>query len=145
MEEGIVPGGGIAFSNVIGKFDGTKEGDTVKGAAVIILRRALEAPARSIIENSGESAQSVMSEIMREKSKGDSARWIGFNADTTKIGNLKEWGIIDPLKVAKTAFTNALSVAATYLTIGVAVSEIPEEKDKKGGMPGGMPGGMGDY
>ncbi len=142
MEEGIVPGGGIAFSNVIAKFDGMKEGDTVKGAAVMILRHALESPLRSIVENSGESAESVLGEITREKGKGESARWIGFNADTTKIGNLKEWGIIDPLKVTKTAFTNALSVAATYLTIGVAISEIPEEKDKKGGMGGGMPGGM---
>ena len=144
MEEGIVPGGGIAFSNVIAKLDGMKEGDTVKGAAVMILRHALESPLRSIVENSGESAESVVSEITREKGKGESARWIGFNADIAKIGNLKEWGIIDPLKVAKTAFTNALSVAATYLTIGVAISEIPEKNPPAGGPAGGMPG-MGEY
>ena len=73
--------------------------------------------------------------------------WTGFNAITNKIGDLKEAGIIDPLKVVKTALRNAVSVASNYLTIGVAVTNIPEKKGSAGGMGGGMPGmgGMGDY
>ena len=74
--------------------------------------------------------------------------WKGFNALTNKtMGDLREAGIIDPLKVTRTAFMNAVSVAANYLTIGAAVTNIPEKKD--GGMPSGMGGGMpgmgGDY
>ncbi len=145
MEEGIVPGGGIALLNVsfelFSKPDAEK---TVKSAAISILRRALEAPVRAIVENSGESADRVIGELEKESAKP----WRGFNALTNKvIGDLREVGIIDPLKVTRTAFMNAVSVAANYLTIGAAVTNIPEKKD--GGMPGGMGGGMpgmgGDY
>jgi chaperonin GroEL len=72
--------------------------------------------------------------------------WKGFNAMTNKMGDLKEAGIIDPLKVVKMAFTNALSVAANYLTVGAAITNVPEKKNSP--MGGGMPGmGMGgeDY
>lgn len=140
MEEGIVPGGGIALYNAIlslGKQEQTaKENKDVKAAAGIILRRALEAPIRAIIENSGESADRVLSELEKESAKP----WRGFNALTNKvIDDLRESGIIDPLKVTRTAFMNSLSVAANYLTIGAAVTNIPEKKE---GMPGGMGGGM---
>ena len=108
------------------------------------MRRALEAPIRAIVENSGESADRVLGELEKESAKP----WRGFNALTNKvIDDLREAGIIDPLKVTRTAFMNAVSVAANYLTIGAAVTNIPEKKD--GGMPGGMGGGMpgmgGDY
>jgi len=147
MEEGIVPGGGIALYNSIVSLvmkDGKDETKTVKAAAGIILRRALEAPIRAIVENSGESADRVLGELEKESAKP----WRGFNALTNKvIDDLREAGIIDPLKVTRTAFMNAVSVAANYLTIGAAVTNIPEKKD--GGMPGGMGGGMpgmgGDY
>ena len=78
------------------------------------------------------------------KSKAGDA-WTGFNATKNAIGNLKEAGIIDPLKVVKTAFTNAISVAANYITVGAAVTDIPKKEEPQGG--GGMPGGMGgmDY
>ena len=145
MEEGIVPGGGIALLNVnFELFSKPEVEKTVKAAAVSILRRALEAPVRAIIENSGESADRVIDEL----SKRNNEPWKGFNALTNKtMGDLREAGIIDPLKVTRTAFMNAISVAANYLTIGAAVTNIPEKKEMgmPGGMGGGMPGMGGDY
>ncbi|HEY5220707.1 MAG TPA: chaperonin GroEL [Candidatus Paceibacterota bacterium] len=146
MEEGIVPGGGIALLNVNQELFGkaTSDQTTVKAAAIKILSRALEAPVRAIIENSGESADRVIDEL----SKRNNEPWKGFNALTNKVmGDLREAGIIDPLKVTRAAFMNALSVAANYLTIGAAVTNIPEKKDgaMPGGMGGGMPGMGGDY
>ncbi len=147
MEEGIVPGGGVALLNANMELFGKAAGDgekTVKTAAIAILRRALEAPIRAIVENSGESADRVIDEL----SKRNSEPWKGFNALTNKtMGDLREAGIIDPLKVTRTAFTNAVSVAANYLMIGAAVTNIPEKKDAgmPGGMGGGMPGMGGDY
>jgi chaperonin GroEL len=145
MEEGIVPGGGIALFNVRLALGDQDRGDSdVQKAATAILRRALEAPIAAIVMNSGES-YTVLESLKREKSKNNDP-WIGFNARTNEIGNLKEAGIIDPLKVTKTAFVNALSVASTYLTVGVAITDIPEKKES-GGMPGGPGMGMGgmDY
>ena len=153
MEEGIVPGGGIALFNVSaiislsargGSSSGGKEGDekTVADAISRIVTRALEAPTRAIVANSGESADRVIDELRRRKNEP----WKGFNAMTNKIGDLKEAGIVDPLKVVKMAFTNALSVAANYLTVGAAITNVPEKKSSPmgGGMPGGMMGGE-DY
>jgi chaperonin GroEL len=145
MEEGIVPGGGIALLNVLaldGSGAGKESYSSVADAAKAILHRASLAPISAIIANSGESPSKV-DELMRKKSESKDA-WLGFNAVTNKIEDLKSAGIIDPLKVVKTAFTNAVSVAATYLVVGAAVTEIPKkETPAPGGMPGGM--GMGDY
>lgn len=144
MEEGIVPGGGIALFNVaLDLADKEKKGDVAK-AAHEILMKTLEAPIRAILQNSGESPEGVMKKL---KERGKDDRWTGFNGITNQIGDLKEAGIIDPLKVTKTALISSVSVAATYLTIGAALTNIPEKNDKSGGgMPGGMPGmGMGDY
>ena len=137
MEEGIVPGGGMALYHVKRSLvDGVKsEVASVSDAAMAIIGRALEAPVTAIIENSGESASKVLGELKKGKES-----WMGFNAYTNKIDDLKKAGIIDPLKVTKTAFLNAVSVAATYLTIGAAVTDKPEPKEKSAG--GGMPGGM---
>jgi len=144
MEEGIVPGGGIALFNVSVIGDAIKSGEgPLAAAAVSILKRVLEAPLSAIVVNSGESANTVIKDLENKKIPSKDS-WLGFNASNNKIVNLKEAGIIDPLKVVKTAFTNAVSVAANYLTIGVAIADLPEKKDK-GGMPGGMPGmGMGE-
>jgi chaperonin GroEL len=143
MEEGIVPGGGMALLNVVAALPKPTE-DSVKTAAQSILRRALEAPIGAIVSNSGESPRAVIEELTRTKAKGGNA-WTGFNAVTNKIGDLKEAGIIDPLKVTKTAFMNAISVAANYLTVGAAITDLPKKESPGGGMPGGMGGGMGDY
>jgi chaperonin GroEL len=131
MEEGIVPGGGIALFNASMKLN-AKSPEVAR-----ILIRALEAPIRAIVANSGESAERVVDELRKRKDDP----WQGFNAITNKMGDLKEAGIIDPLKVTKTAFTNAVSVAANYLTIGAAITNLPE---KKVSPMGGMPGGMGE-
>ncbi len=145
MEEGIVPGGGMALFNVlVGRQDRSRDVKTVADAADRILRRALEAPITAIIANSGES-HSKVDELRKAKTGSSNDIWHGFNAKTNTFENLKEAGIIDPLKVTKTAFVNAISVASTYLTVGAAVSDIPEKKEPAGGgMPGGM-AGMGDY
>ncbi|MDO8522874.1 MAG: chaperonin GroEL [bacterium] len=147
MEEGIVPGGGIALFNanleVMGK---ESEGTQVSRAANEILSRALLAPIEAILMNSGESPSKFIDELKSEKtkSKTSATQWLGFNAVLNKIADLKEAGIIDPLKVTKTAFLNAVSVGANYLTIGAAITEIPEKNPPAGGpqMPHG--GGM-DY
>ena len=128
----------MALFNInLGTQDVREHEISVTAAAKIILKRALEAPLSAIVSNSGESATKVIAELSRDKRE----KWIGFNALTNKICDLKEVGIIDPLKVTKTAFTNAISVAANYLTVGAAITELPENKSKPG-MPGGM--GMGD-
>ncbi len=149
MEEGIVPGGGIALLNAESALGGTHEAtgvarpeDGVKAAVRMILAHALEAPVRAIVTNSGESPERVISELKKRKNDP----WKGFNAMTNMFGDLKEAGIIDPLKVTKMAFMNALSVAANYLTVGAAITNVPEKKSAPmgGGMPGGMMGGE-DY
>ncbi len=143
MEEGIVPGGGIALFNVSVELTAENEAQRKTMESVSrILVRALEAPIRAIVANSGESVDRVLAELRKRTNEP----WKGFNALTNKIGDLKEAGIIDPLKVTKSAFTNAISVAANYLTIGAAVTNIPEKKAAGGapGMSGGMMGGE-DY
>ncbi len=135
MEEGIVPGGGMALFHSLP--DGSSESSTVHGAAKLILDKAREAPLRAIIANSGVSPEEIIKKLDGEKDV-----WVGFNAITNQVMNLKEAGIIDPLKVTKTAFLNAISVAANYLTIGVAITDIPEKNPPAGSSPagGGMPG-----
>ena len=133
MEEGIVPGGGIALLHahfeVIGKDSGSVS--TVGRAVNEILSKALLAPIEAILINSGESPSKFIDELKNQKTdaKNTVSRWLGFNATLNKIADLKEAGIIDPLKVTKTAFLNAISVAANYLTIGAAITEIPEKKE----------------
>ncbi len=142
MEEGIVPGGGIALFNVVIEMSSEAEKkDAVSKAARSILIEALKAPVRAIITNSGESSEPILAVL---KEKGGKGTWMGFNGLTNKIENLKDAGIIDPLKVTKTALVSSVSVAATYLTIGAAFTTIPEKEKEGGGMSGGMPGmGMG--
>jgi len=146
MEEGIVPGGGIALFNVVPEVIGQTplaggEKNPVVAGALAILKRALEAPLTAIISNSGEAPSVVLHELA-EKKKSGAEVWLGFNGVTNRVSNLKEGGIIDPLKVVRTAFMNAISVAANYLTVGAAMATIPEKKNPP--MGGGMPGGMGD-
>jgi len=149
MEEGIVPGGGIALFNVVLTADDLRVADGTVGASVLtILKRALEAPLTAIVANSGESAERVVLKLREQKASGNG--WLGFNAMTNRVADLKEAGIIDPLKVVKTAFVNAISVAANYITVGAAMTEIPKREQPPmgggGGMGmGGMGGGMEDY
>ncbi|MBI2048898.1 MAG: chaperonin GroEL, partial [Parcubacteria group bacterium] len=135
MEEGIVPGGGTALFNVRLELMPGSEAERKNADAVDkIFARVLEAPVRAIVTNSGKSPEEVINQL---KTKKD--RWVGFNALTDKIENLKDAGIIDPLKVVKTAFVNAISVAANYLTVGAAITSVPEKKNPAMG-GGGIPG-----
>ena len=141
MEEGIIPGGGMALFNIYSVFEKKDVADENSAAAAArsILMKVVTSPFRAIVENNGQSYDEVTRELKSKKKEADI--WIGLNASTGEIGSLKDAGVIDPLKVTKTAFMNATSVAANYLTIGAAVTDIPEKKEK---MPGGMPG-MGEY
>jgi chaperonin GroEL len=138
MEEGIVPGGGMALFNIVlQKKSQSKKESPVAMAVEKIMAKTLQSPLEAIIENTGESVEEIISELRKAKSqKVPNVNWIGFNAVTKNIENLKDYGIVDPLKVTKTAFTNAVSVASNYLTVGAAVTEIPEKKE-----PAQMPHG----
>jgi chaperonin GroEL len=136
VEEGIVPGGGVALLRAIPAVDALKhEGDVKVGVNVI--RRALEEPFRQIVYNAGKEASVVLNEV---KQKG--GNW-GYDARTDKVVDMIEAGIIDPAKVTKQALLNASSIAGLMLTTEALVSEIKEEeKSSAAGGPGG-PGGMG--
>jgi chaperonin GroEL len=134
MEEGVVPGGGMAFYNISLIRNHDSASDRMSEAVQAILRRALHSPVKAIISNSG-GDEKTFKEFERRKHEMKN-NWLGFDGLTNKVVNLKEVGISDPLKVTKTAFLNALSVAATYMTLGVALTEIPkrEQNFPSGGM-----------
>jgi chaperonin GroEL len=130
LEEGIVPGGGIALFNIYAmraaEHTAEEDGDVVK-AAMRILAKALAAPLTAIVENSGGDPEKIKEQLVEHKAKTKDY-WYGFNSAANKLENLKERGIVDPLKVTKTAFVNAVSVAANYLIIGAAITDLPEKK-----------------
>lgn len=134
VEEGIVPGGGVAFLRTIKKLDDIKvTGDQLVG--VNIMRRALEEPIRQIVENAGHEASIV---VMKVKEGKDD---FGFDAYKEKYVNMYEAGIIDPTKVTRIAIENATSIAGLLLTTEAIIAEIPEEEPTPAMPPGG--GGMG--
>jgi chaperonin GroEL len=139
VEEGIVPGGGVALvraAKVLEKFDVAKDGgDTDEQIGVNIVRRALEEPLRQIVQNAGKEGAVVV-----ERVRGDKNDSFGFNAQTENFEDLVKAGVIDPAKVTRTALQNAASIAGLMLTTEAMVADIPEE-DKGSPMPGGM-GGM---
>jgi chaperonin GroEL len=134
VEEGIVPGGGVALIRATKVLDGLKlEGDQKVG--VEIIRKAVESPLRWIATNAGQEGSIVVQRV--KELKGEE----GYNAATDKYENLVNAGVIDPVKVVRTALQNASSIASLLLTTEAMVSEIPEDK-KEAPMPGGG-GGMG--
>jgi chaperonin GroEL len=140
VEEGIVPGGGVALvraAKALEKFDATKDGgDTDEQIGVNIVRRALEEPLRQIVQNAGKEGAVVVERVRSDKNDS-----FGFNAQTEQFEDLVKAGVIDPAKVTRTALQNAASIAGLMLTTEAMVADIPEE-DKGSPMPGGM-GGMG--
>ncbi|MBN2177938.1 MAG: chaperonin GroEL [Deltaproteobacteria bacterium] len=133
VEEGIIPGGGVALVRTISVLDKLKlEGDQQIGVAIV--KKSLEEPLRMIAANAGFEG-SIVVEKVKDK-KGD----FGFNAQTDKYENLMKAGVIDPTKVARFALQNAASVASLMLTTQCMVAEKPREES---GMPGMPPGGMG--
>ena len=138
VEEGIVPGGGVALlkaSKVLGGFKGDIDDQE---AGVAIVRRALQAPIRQIAENAGVEGSIVVGKVLENNSAT-----FGFNAQTEQYVDLVQAGVIDPAKVVRTALQDAASVAGLLITTEAAIVEAP--KKGGGGAPGGgMPGGMGD-
>jgi chaperonin GroEL len=138
VEEGIVPGGGVALIRCQGALDKLTGLDVEQQAGVNIIRRAIEAPMRYIAENAGIEGSIVVDKVKQLKGAN------GFNAATETYEDLIKAGVIDPTKVVRTALQNAASVAALLLTTEAMIAEKPEEggHGHGGGMPGGM-GGMG--
>jgi chaperonin GroEL len=135
VEEGIVPGGGVALLRAGKALDNLKlEGDQKVGAAII--KRAIEEPMRWIASNAGAEGSIVVARVRDAKSPDE-----GFNAATDTYEDLVKAGVIDPAKVVRNALQNASSIASLLLTTEALVSEIPEEKKDAPAMPGG--GGMG--
>ncbi|PWB76794.1 MAG: chaperonin GroEL [Holophagae bacterium] len=141
VEEGIVPGGGVALLRAmdqVEKMTKDLEGDVQTGARILI--RALEEPTRQIILNTGvEEAAVIVREIRAKKGA------IGYDAAKGEITDLVKAGIIDPAKVTRNALLNASSIAGLLLTTEALVCEIPEKKEKAGGPGGGMGGDMDMY
>ncbi|ASP53883.1 chaperonin GroEL (plasmid) [Sinorhizobium meliloti] len=134
VQEGIVPGGGVALLRSSVKITVKGENDD-QDAGVNIVRRALQSPARQIVENAGDEASIVVGKIL-EKNTDD----FGYNAQTGEYGDMIALGIIDPVKVVRTALQDAASVASLLITTEAMIAELPK-KDAPA-MPGGM-GGMG--
>ena len=135
IEEGIVPGGGVAFiraQKAIGKLE--LEGDEKVGADIV--RRALDAPLKQIVENAGEDGPVALKKVRESKTS------FGFNADTLQYGDMIEFGVVDPTKVVRSALQNAASVAGLLLTTECIITDMPKEEEDMPMPPGGM-GGMG--
>ena len=140
IEEGIVPGGGIAFIRAISALDKLKGENEDENTGIQIIRRALEEPLRMIVENAGIEGSIVVQKV--KEGKDD----FGYNARTDKYENLYKSGVIDPTKVTRIALENASSIAGMLLTTECVISDIKEKTPAMPPMPGGM-GGMGgmDY
>ncbi|OQA51881.1 MAG: 60 kDa chaperonin [candidate division WS2 bacterium ADurb.Bin280] len=135
VEEGIVSGGGVALVDVIRSVDEVKVEDADEKVGLGILRKALEAPLRQIAKNAGKDGGVIIEEV-RRKEKG-----VGYNASTDEYVDMVKSGIIDPLKVTRSALQNAASVGAMVLTTETAVCDLPEKHAPQlPAMPGGMDG-----
>ena len=136
VEEGVVPGGGVAFLRAlkaIEKLVGANEDQTT---GIKILARAIEEPLRQIVANAGEDAAVVLNRVREGKGT------FGYNAATGEYGDMVEMGILDPTKVTRLALQNAASVAGLLLTTEVMIAESPKEDEHAHGAPGGGMGGM---
>ncbi|MPM09438.1 60 kDa chaperonin [bioreactor metagenome] len=135
VEEGIVPGGGVAYIRAIEAIAGLKGDNEDEKTGIDIIRRAIEEPMRMIVENAGLEGSVIVQKV--KEGKGD----YGFNARTEVYENLFETGVIDPTKVTRVALENAASIAGMLLTTETVIVEIKEDKPAMPPMPGG---GMGD-
>jgi len=131
VEEGIVPGGGVALVRAAKVLDNHDDADPDVRTGVKIVRRALQEPLRRIAENAGVEGAVVVGEV--EQLKGNK----GFNAATGEFEDLAAAGIIDPTKVVRTALQNAASISGLLLTTDAAITELPEKKKAGPPMPGG--------
>jgi chaperonin GroEL len=137
VEEGIVPGGGVALVRCIAALEKLKLHDD-EAIGVNIVKRALEEPMRQIALNGGHEGAVIVGRI--RESKDDN---FGFNAETGEFGDLVKAGVIDPAKVTRLALQNAASIAGLMLTTEALIADIKEDEKKGAGAGGGMPGGGG--
>ena len=141
VEEGIVPGGGIALLKATKALEGLKGDNADQTAGIAIIRRAIQAPIRQIVENAGVEGSIVVGKVLENASDT-----YGFNAQTEEYVDMIQAGVIDPAKVVRTALQDAASVAGILITTEAAVADAPKKASGggAGGMPGGGMGGMGD-
>src|SRR5215831_4109240 len=139
VEEGVVPGGGVALVRVLKSLDKLETKNEDQAVGVKILARAIEEPLRQIVENAGEDAAVILNRV--KEGKGS----YGYNAGTGEYGDMIEQGILDPAKVTRLALQNAASVSGLLLTTEVMIAEAPKDEEHShhgGGMPPGGMGGM---
>jgi len=138
VEEGIIAGGGSSFIHVLPSLEELEK--KTKGEeqiGITIVRKSLEEPLKQIATNAGWEGSVVVEQVKKEKPG------FGFDAQNYQYTDMVKAGIVDPLKVTRSALQNAASIASMLLTTNALVAEKPEEEKKGGGMPAGMPGGMG--
>ncbi|PTR35026.1 chaperonin GroEL [Luteibacter sp. OK325] len=138
VEEGVVPGGGVALIRALKALEGLKGKTSDQDVGIAITRRALEAPLRAIVTNAGEEASVIVNQV--KAGEGN----YGYNAATGEFGDMIAFGILDPTKVTRLALQYAASVAGSIITTEAAVTEVPKKDDGHGhGGGGGGMGGMG--
>jgi chaperonin GroEL len=138
VEEGIVPGGGVAFLRAQKALEGLKLENEDENIGVGIVKRALEEPLRQIVANAGHEGAVIVDKIRGNKSAN-----YGFNAESEEYGDMLQMGVVDPTKVTRSALQNAASIAGLLLTTEALISDIPESEKEAPQMPGG--GGMGGF
>ena len=140
VEEGVVPGGGVAFVRAISSLDKLKGDNSDQDVGISICRRALEEPLRQIVTNGGGEASVVLNEVL--KGKGN----YGYNASSEEYGDMLKMGILDPTKVSRAALQHAASISGLMITTEAMITDMPQESGPAmpdmGGMGGGMPGMM---
>ena len=136
VEEGIVPGGGVALLRIISALDKLELANEQQ-FGVQIVKRALEEPLRQIAANAGVEGSIIVDKVINEKGA------YGFDAFKDEYCDMIKAGIIDPTKVTRSALQNAASVAGLMLTTEACIADVASDDGGMGGMPGGMPGGMG--
>ena len=140
VEEGVVPGGGVAFVRAISSLNSLKGDNSDQNVGINICKRALEEPLRQIVSNGGGEASVVLNEVL--KGKGN----FGYNAATEEYGDMLKMGILDPTKVARAALQHAASISGLMITTEAMVTDQPQDSSPAmpdmGGMGGGMPGMM---
>jgi len=140
VEEGVVPGGGVAFVRAISSLNSLKGDNSDQNVGINICKRALEEPLRQIVSNGGGEASVILNEVL--KGKGN----FGFNAATEEYGDMLKMGILDPTKVVRAALQHAASISGLMITTEAMVTDKPQDSapamPDMGGMGGGMPGMM---
>ncbi|MFD0740052.1 chaperonin GroEL [Lysobacter koreensis] len=136
VEEGVVPGGGVALIRALAAISGMKGANEDQNHGIVIALRAMEAPLREIVTNCGEEPSVVLNNV-----KNGTGNY-GYNAQTGEFGDMIEMGILDPTKVTRTALQNAASIAGLMITTEAMVAELPKKEEPAMGGGGGM-GGMG--